>query len=354
MCDHTARSYQMTDFEMPLRESRHAVPEPSGTEVLVRVKGAGICHSDLHIQEGHYDMGSGQQLSFKGRVSFPFTPGHETAGEVVSAGSDAGEVAVGAKVLVCSWVGCGDCPACSRGDEHLCQAPAFLGVNKPGGYSDYVVVPHPRYLIDIGDMDPAQAAPLACSGLTTYSALRKFGDLPRQVPLVIFGAGGLGLMAVGLMQKIGLMPPVVVELDAAKRDAALSAGAKAAIDPAASDAVEQIRNAVGQPVLCVLDLVGAGQTAELALQLLEKGGHAVFVGLLGGDVRLPVPMLPMKALTLQGSYIGSPAELRELVEMLKSVGLPPIPIDRRPLEEADAALNDLRAGKVVGRLVLIP
>jgi len=349
-----ARSYQMTDFETPLSQSIHDIPTPVGAEVLIRVKGAGVCHSDLHIQEGHYDLGGGELLSFKGRVKFPFTPGHETAGEVAQLGPAAAGVALGDNVLVCSWVGCGDCMVCAKGDEHLCAAPRFIGVNKPGGYSDYVIVPDAKYLINIGSIDPVKAAPLACSGLTTFSALRKFGDLPKSAPVVIIGAGGLGLMAVGLMEKMGFLAPIMVEIDATKRDMAIKAGASAAIDPDADDALEQIRAAVGQPVLAVLDLVGAGQTSALGLQLLDKGGHLVVVGLLGGEMRVPVPMLPMKAITLQGSYIGSPNELRELVHLLKERGLPEVPLDRRSLDQADSALNDLRDGKVIGRVVLIP
>lgn len=349
-----SRSFQMTDFQTPLTETIADVARPVGTEVLVKVKGAGICHSDLHIQEGFYELGGGEKLSFEGRVQFPFTPGHETAGEVAALGPDVTDIEVGSNVLVCSWVGCGACPACKADNEQLCTAPQFIGVNKPGGYSDYVVVPHPRYLIDIGDMDPTKAAPLACSGLTTYGAIRKFGTLAEGVPLVIVGAGGLGLMAIGLMSKMGLPAPVVVELDPSKREAALTAGARAAIDPMADDALDQIRAAVGQPVLAVLDLVGAGQTVAMGLQLLEKGGHLVVVGLLGGDVRIPVPTLPMKAITIQGSYIGSLKELRELVDLIRNRGLPAVPLDRRPLDQADSALNDLRDGKVVGRVVLVP
>jgi D-arabinose 1-dehydrogenase-like Zn-dependent alcohol dehydrogenase len=344
----------MTGFDKPLVENVNPVPKATGTQVLVRVKGAGICHSDLHIQDGYYDLGSGEKMSFEGRIQFPFTPGHETTGDVAALGPEAEGIEVGINVVICSWVGCGECAHCKQGDEHLCSAPQFIGVNKPGGYSDYVVVPHPRYLIDLGNLDPIKAAPMSCSGLTTYSAIRKFGKILNNVPLVIFGAGGLGLMATGLMAKLDLAPPVVVEIDAAKREAALKAGAAVAIDPNAGDAMQKIRDAVGQPVLAILDLVGSSDTAKLGLALIEKGGRMVIVGLLGGDIRISVPSLPLKSITLQGSYIGSPAELRELVGLLREKGLPDTPLDRRPLDQADAALSDLRAGKVVGRVVLIP
>lgn len=354
MNDQTTRAYQMVGFDLPLQANTYPMPVPEGTQVLVKVKGAGVCHSDLHIQDGHYDLGSGEKMSFEGRIQFPFTPGHETTGAVVALGPEASGIAVGTNAVVCSWVGCGSCAHCKLGNEHLCSAPDFIGVNKPGGYSDYVMVPHPRYLIELGDLDPVKAAPMSCSGLTTYSALRKFGDILNDLPLAILGAGGLGLMATGLMGKLDFAAPVVVEIDGAKRSAALRAGASAAIDPKDSDAAQQIRDAVGQPVLAVLDLVGSSETAELGLSLIEKGGRIVIVGLLGGDIRIPVPSLPLKAITLQGSYIGSPAELRELVMLLREKGLPDTPLDCRPLDQADAALSDLRAGKVIGRVILIP
>jgi D-arabinose 1-dehydrogenase-like Zn-dependent alcohol dehydrogenase len=219
------RSFQLTSFGSSLAENTRPAPEPKDTEVLVRVRGAGVCHSDVHIWEGHYDLGSGRKLSFANRVALPLTLGHETAGEVVRLGPKATGVKPGDKVLACSWIGCGECAACGAGDEHLCVKPGFLGVNRDGGYSDYVVVPHPRYLIDIGDIDPVSAAPLVCSGLTTYSALKKFGSTLERVPTIIIGAGGLGLMSIGVLKMMNGKGAVVVELDERKRKAALDAGA---------------------------------------------------------------------------------------------------------------------------------
>jgi D-arabinose 1-dehydrogenase-like Zn-dependent alcohol dehydrogenase len=354
MSQQVMRCYQLTEFRGTLAEASGKAPEPTGTEVLVQVGGAGVCHSDVHIWEGHYDLGSGRKLSFEGRVNFPLTLGHETAGTVVRVGPDAKGVKVGDKVLACSWIGCGACEACENGDEHLCIKPQFLGVNRDGGYASFVVLPHPRYAIDIGDIDPVAAAPLVCSGLTTYSALKKFGRYLQSVPTVIIGAGGLGLMSLGILKMMNGKGAVVVEIDPRKREAALKAGAIAAIDPKAPDAIDEIRRAVGRPIRSVLDLVGSGESAALGVELLGKPGKLVIVGLLGGDMNLSVPLVPMKAITIEGSYIGSPAELRELVDLVKKHGLPSMPLDRRPLANAAAALDDLRHGKVVGRVVLVP
>lgn len=344
----------LTGFRSLLNLVEKPTPVPSGTEILLKVLGAGMCHSDAHIWEGHYDLGGGKTISMEERIRFPLVMGHETSGEVVAKGPQAQGAKIGGKYAVCSWIGCGECHYCSTGDEHFCAIPRFLGVNRDGGYADHVLVPHPRYLVDIGDLDPILAAPLVCSGLTTYSALKKAGPQLYTERIVIFGAGGLGLMALNLLRILGAPGAVILEPDEVKRNAALEAGAIAAIDPHATDAVAQVRDALKQPVRFVLDLVGSGESASLGFELLDRAGKMVVVGLFGGAMQLAVPLLPMRAATLQGSYIGSPSELSELVALVKERGGLAMPIDRRPLAEANQALEDLRGGRVVGRVVLVP
>ncbi|WP_022728702.1 alcohol dehydrogenase [Fodinicurvata sediminis] len=345
---------QLMEFGQPLETRTHPLPKPQGEEVLLRVTGAGVCHSDLHIVEGGYDLGQGRSLSFRERIHFPLTLGHETAGEVVALGPEAKDVAPGDSVLAYPWIGCGQCGVCRAGQENLCLQPDFIGVNRDGGYADHILVPASRHLVDIHGLDPARAAPLTCSGLTTYSALRKFGARLETAPTVIMGAGGLGLMALALMQRMGAAGAVVVEPDARRRQAALDAGAQAALDPNDENAADAIRTAVDSQVLSVLDLVGSTASLTLALDLLDKGGQVVVVGLMGGDINLPIPYLPMRALSICGSYNGNLSELQELVELVRQTGLPELPVECRPLHEAQAALEELRSGQVVGRLVLTP
>ena len=227
------RCHQLIAFGAPLAETAGVGPAPVGTEVIVRIAASGVCHSDLHICEGHHDLGGGRKLSFEGRIPLPLTLGHEIAGHVAALGPDAEVVAEGDGVLVYPWIGCGACEPCQEGNEHLCRAPRFLGANRDGGYADCVVVPHARYLIRLDGLDPRRAAPLACSGLTTYSALKKLDanvKLQRR-PVVVIGAGGLGLMAIDMVGKLGGAGAVVVEIDARKREAAMAQGAVAAVDP---------------------------------------------------------------------------------------------------------------------------
>ena len=215
------KSFKVTEFNAPLTEVDIATPKPEGTQVLLKVKAAGVCHSDLHIWEGGYDLGHGRRLSLKDRgVSLPLTMGHETVGEVVAFGPEAKGVAVGDVRLVYPWLGCGKCDTCLAGDENMCIVkPNSIGVYCDGGYADHITVRHPRYLIDLKGLDPVTAAPYACSGVTTYIAIKKLESVLDQ-PIVIFGAGGLGLMALSLLKAMGGKGAIVVDIDASKRKAA--------------------------------------------------------------------------------------------------------------------------------------
>jgi len=216
-------------------------------------------------------------------------------------------------------------------------------------------VPHPRHLFDIGKLTPAQAAPLACSGVTTYSALKKVGPVLKDEPVVIIGAGGLGLMAIALHKAMGGKSVIVVDIDPVKREAAKKAGAMLVVDGKAPDAAKQVQAATNGGAWAVIDFVGASDTARLGVDCLTtKGGKLIIVGLFGGDITMPTPFFPMRALTIQGSYVGSLTDMKELMELVARTGPPPVPLTERPLEDANAALNELKAGKVVGRVVLTP
>jgi len=350
------KSYDVIDFGAPLRATEKPTPKPQGSEVLLRTLAAGVCHSDLHIWEGWYDLGGGKKLTVKDRGLIPpLTMGHEIVGEVAALGPEATGVKVGDKRLVHPWIGCGQCATCRRGEEQLCMTPRFLGVQKPGGYADHVLVPHPRYLLDLGKLTPAQAAPYACSGITAYGALKRVGEaILKEQPILILGAGGLGLMSLALLKAMGGLGAVVADIDPGKRDAALKAGALAAIDAKAPDAVKQAQAAAKAPIGAAIDFVGASNTAKLGIDALAKGGKYVIVGLFGGDITLSLPLLPMRAITVQGSYVGSLAELKELLALVASGKVPPVPLSQRPLAEANAVLEELKAGRIIGRAVLTP
>lgn len=350
------RSMQVLEFGQPLVQTESAVPVPTGKEILLRVKAAGVCHTDLHLWHGGYDLGHGKRLSMAERgVKLPLTMGHENVGMVLAVGDEVRNVKVGDVRLVYPWNGCGHCEVCLAGQENYCLTPCTVGINRPGGYSDHLVVPDERYLVDLKGVSAIKAAPLACSGLTCYSALRKFNQARLQRNhMVIVGAGGLGLMALALLKAMGGKGAVVVEPDAARRQAALDAGAVAVVDPNADDAAPQIQEAAGGAVYDVLDFVSNPQTTELGFNVVTKGGHMVLVGLFGGAAPWPLPLIAMRAITIQGSYVGSLGELQELVELVAKENLSLIPVTTCSLDALGQALQDLEQGKILGRMVMTP
>jgi D-arabinose 1-dehydrogenase-like Zn-dependent alcohol dehydrogenase len=348
------RMFQVCTCGQPLQFNETVTPQPKGSEVLLKVLAAGVCHSDLHLADGYFDLGGGKKLSLQERgMKLPVTLGHENVGEVVAVGPEAKGVKIGARMLADPWIGCGNCAACQRNEDNLCMAMRSLGVFINGGYADYMIVPHPRYLFDIGDLDPARAAPLACSGVTTFGALKKVTTLKRE-PTVIIGAGGLGLMCLSLHGKMDGHSAIVVDIDPVKREAAKKAGAVAVVDPKAADAADQIRKLTNGGAWAVIDLVGSSQSARLGYDSLTKGGKYIIVGLYGGDLTVSLPPIPMRALTIQGSYVGSVPEMEELMDLVRRKGLPDVPVSTRPLKDVNAVHDELRAGKVTGRVVLTP
>jgi D-arabinose 1-dehydrogenase-like Zn-dependent alcohol dehydrogenase len=341
--------FQVCVCGQPLQLNERPTPKPAGTEVLLKVLAAGVCHSD-----GWFDLGGGKRLSLTDRgMKLPITLGHENVGEVVALGPDAKGVKIGDRVLADPWIGCGNCEACRRNEDNLCMAMRSLGVFTDGGYADHMMVPHPRYLFDIGDLPPERAAPLACSGVTTFGALKKVPTLTRE-PTVIIGAGGLGLMCLALHKKMGGHSAIVVDIDPAKRAAAKQAGAAAVVDGKAAGAVDEIKSLTKGGAWAVIDLVGSSQSARLGYDSLTKGGRYIIVGLYGGDLTISLPPIPMRALTIQGSYVGSVPEMAELMELVRRTGLPDVPVSTRPLTDVNAVMSELRAGKVTGRTVLTP
>jgi len=285
--------------------------------------------------------------------------GHETVGEVVAFGPDAtaadkGDLKVGDTALVYPWLGCGKCATCVGGDENMCVVkPNSLGVYCDGGYADHMTVPHPKYLLNLQGLDPVTAAPYACSGVTTYSALKKV-EFAFNTPIVIFGAGGLGLMALSLLKAMGGKGAIVVDIDTRKREAAEKAGALATVDGKAPDALQQLASKAGEPIRAVIDLVGNAATTQLGFDCLTKGGKLVIVGLFGGGAPWALPLIPIKAVTIQGSYVGNLRETQELLDLVRAKHIAPIPVTPMPLAKANEALVELQKGRLVGRAVLTP
>ncbi|MFW8566221.1 alcohol dehydrogenase [Orrella sp. 11846] len=345
----------VVSFGKPLVAQEREDLVPEGTEVIMKITAAGVCHSDLHIRDGFYDLGDGKKMHHGERgLHLPRVMGHEPVGVIAAKGPLAGDLDTSRTYVVYPWAGCGTCERCIVGDEHYCPTPRAMGIHVDGAYATQMRVPHPRYLFDIGDMDPAHAAPLACSGLTAFSALKKVEASLSKAPVVIIGVGGVGLNAVQLAKSLGGMAPIAVDIDPKKREAALTHGAGHAIDGSAPDVIAQIHAAAGGAPLAAIDFVGSEQTAKLGFDVLTRAGQLVIVGLFGGRAPWPLPMLPFRSTTIMGSYTGSLNEFRELMSLAAKGVLSPLPTSRHKLDEAEEILNDLARGEIVGRAILEP
>ena len=341
-------SYQTTTPGAALVEVETETPQPQGTEVLIKTVACGVCHSDIHMHDGVFELGGGKQLEVgqEGMVL-----GHEIFGKVVALGPDAEGAAIGDLRVVFPWIGCGECAACQRGDEQLCTPGRALGVAQHGGFADHVLVPHSRYLFDKGDVNDSLAATYACSGLTAYGALKKVGELQADDEVVIIGAGGVGSMAIQIAKAMGI-DPIVVDIDEGKLQTARDFGATRTFNSSDPQTAKDIRKATGG-AYAALDFVGAEASVNYGLNCLRKGGMLVIIGLYGGALSMPIPFIPMNARIIQGSYVGSLQDMSELMTMVRDGKIAPIDIVERPLSEVNAALVDLKAGQVRGRQVLV-
>jgi D-arabinose 1-dehydrogenase-like Zn-dependent alcohol dehydrogenase len=340
----------LTAYGAPLCETVAETPRPQGSEVLVRIARCGVCHSDLHMQDGYFVLGDGKQLDVRAGRTLPFTLGHEIAGVIESVGPDS-DAKAGAEVAVYPWIGCGKCPACLAGDENICAAPRHLGITVDGGYATHVLIPYARYALSYAPLPAAYAGALMCSGLTAYAALKRLASRAARAPLLLVGMGGVGLMGLALERAMVGTAPYVADIDPKKRAAALAAGAGAAYDPADPGARKELLKASGG-IYAAIDFVGSDKSLNFATGVLAKGGKVVVTGLIGGAYTTAVAMFPLKAMAIEGTQTGTLAEARELLDLVRSKKIASPPIAELPLAQASATLDDLRAGKIVGRVVL--
>jgi D-arabinose 1-dehydrogenase-like Zn-dependent alcohol dehydrogenase len=346
-------SYDVIEWGKPLKMIERETPKPKGTEVLVRLKYCGVCHSDVHIRDGYFDLGGGKRLLMTERgMRLPATLGHEPFGTVIAAGPEAADVPIGADRLIYPWTGCGECARCRERLDNYCATARMIGIQRPGGYADHLVVPHPRYLVDVSGIEPVWAATLSCSGLSTYSAVAKLKPIPGDEWVAVMGAGGLGLSAIGMFRALGHQKIVAVDIDAAKLTLAETAGAAATLNSGEKDEASKLRRLTNGALYAAIDFVGSSDTANLALAALRKGGKLILVGLFGGEIAISIAGTILRAITIQGSHLGSVDELKAVVALAREGKIKPIPIQTRPLSDVSLTLDELKVGKVAGRVVV--
>jgi alcohol dehydrogenase, propanol-preferring len=341
------KAIRLTAWESPAQLVELPAPEPGPGEVLVRVAGAGLCHSDLHLM--HWRAGT---LPY----ALPFTLGHEVAGTVAAVGPGADGPEPGTDVLVYGPWGCGRCEHCSLGAEHLCTGRRNgrgAGLGRDGGLAELMVVPSPRLTVPLDGLDPVAAAPLADAGLTPFHAIRRALPLLRPgTGAIVIGVGGLGHVAVQLLK--ALTPVRVVAVD--RRDDALEVAARAGADVAlrsAGLAAGELRRAAGRGgAALVLDCVGADETLALAAATVAAGGHVSVLGMAGGTFPMRFGAVPLETGVIFSNW-GTRAELADVVALARD-GAIELEIERVPLAGVPAAYERLAAGGGRGRIVAVP
>ena len=295
-------------LRQPLRIDEVTTPVVARDEVLIRIAGAGVCHSDLHIRSGEFPLPPGFDL--------PLTLGHENAGYVEAVGPDVTSIRRGDAVAVWGGRGCGSCRICRQGDEQCCNMALWVAA---GGYAELMHVPSERFLIPLDGLDPVAAAPLADAGLTPYRAIKKV--LPHLYPgaaVVVVGIGGLGHMALQILKAVAPSTRIIaVDVARDRLDAALALGASDAVDAGGDPAGEIMRLTGGEGAQAVIDLVGSDATLRTAAGAVGRMGIIVVVGLGGGT--LPYSFLGVRAeCTVTCSYWGSYNEFREVLALAGS------------------------------------
>ncbi|MEZ5939595.1 MAG: alcohol dehydrogenase [Hyphomonadaceae bacterium] len=353
------KSQCIVEYGKPLQEVEGEIPAPTGTQVLVKITHAGVCHSDVHIQDGYVPIGDGEKQDWTRGRALPHTLGHEIEGSLAAVGPEAEALLEGRKVgeryVVFPWIGCGECPVCKRDQEHICSKPRQIGIQVAGGYSEYVLVPHPKYLLDATGVPEGLAATYMCSGVTAYAAMKKIPAVFEGESILVLGLGGVGMM--GLQFARAMFPHAKIlgaDIDEKKMEAAKAAGADGVYNSKDPASLKQLRTDTGGGVAAVVDFVGAEASLGYANGAIRRGGAIVVVGLFGGKFSTPIPLIPQRPFSIIGSYTGSLGETKEMMALVQAGKIKPIPIEERPLDQADKTLNQLREGSVVGRVVLTP
>ncbi|GLZ75998.1 oxidoreductase [Actinorhabdospora filicis] len=326
------------------------VPSPGPGEVLVKVAGAGVCHSDLHI------------LHAPAWRPLPMTIGHEISGHVAELGQGVQGWDIGTPVLGYLCWGCGQCRTCAAGYENYCERygrgiTPGPGLGFQGCMAEYVVFPA-RFLVALGDLlDPIDAAPLTDAALTPWHAVNLAREhLGASSTAVVIGVGGLGHLGVQILAATTGARVIAVDLDPAKLEHARQLGAEEVItsDEEAAAAVLELTR--GRGAEAVFDFVGAGPTLSLAAEVIAPFGRIVVVGLAAGRLDFaadgPPRGLPWGASVVK-PYGGTRADLHDLLRLTQRGGLK-VTVERHPLEDARKVLELLEAGRVPGRAVLVP
>jgi propanol-preferring alcohol dehydrogenase len=335
------RAAVVTSFDQPLDVKDVPIPEPGDGQVQVRIEASGLCHTDIHAARGDWPV----------KPIPPFVPGHEGVGIVTATGPGVTTHAVGDRVAV-PWLGhaCGTCEYCVSGWETLCESQLNTGYAVDGGHAEFLVA-DARYVVAVpAGIDPAEAAPLTCAGVTTYKAVKVGGVSPGD-RVAIFGIGGLGHLAQQYAQIFG-GETIAVDVTEEKLALAKQLGAAHTVNAATTDPVAAIEALGGADVAVVL--AASPKVLEQAHASLRRGGRLILVSLPKDNaMSLPIFQTVLKGIRVIGSIVGTRADLAEVFR-LHAAGRTRVFYEPRPLAEINQAIEDVLASRVPARLVLMP
>ena len=341
------KAFQLVEWQQPPELREVPVPEPGPGEVLIKVGGAGACHSDLHVMEWPAGF-----LPYE----LPFTLGHENAGWIEAVGAGVKGWEPGEGVAVYGPWGCGRCRRCRTGLETLCEHKAQLGaagggLGRDGGMAEYMLVPDARLLVGLGDLDPRDAAPLSDAALTPYHAIKlALHQLTPGSTAVVIGVGGLGHMAVQLLRALSPAQIIATDIDAHKLELARAVGADHTLVSAGAAEIDELTQ--GRGAALVLDCVGSDGTLALDCKIVAPGGAVMVIGVAGGTLAYKFNSLPSDA-SLAHPYWGSSVELAEVLELARA-GHITAHVEHFALENVEDAYERMRNGTLSGRAVITP
>lgn len=331
------------EFKQPLVLEDVERPKPGPSEVLIRVEACGVCHSDVHVADGDWRQ-------FAGIVKRPLILGHEIAGRVVETGAAVTGFSPGDRVGV-PWLhwSCGECDFCRAGYENLCTTQKITGVTVDGGYAEFVKAPASHTEKIPEGLQASEAAPVFCAGVTVYRALKHAQIAPGQ-RLAVLGIGGLGHFAIQIGVAMGA-EVLAIDVSDEKLALASSLGASATLNADSPGATKSVRSQGGAHVVIV---TSASRSAySLAFNCLRPTGILLAVGLPAEDICFPPIMMAAKEARIRATSVGTRQDLREVLAMA-SEGKVRCHVTNRPLDEVNEVLDELRQGRVTGRIVLVP
>lgn len=328
--------------------------QPKGKQVLVKVRSAGVCHSDVHYKNGKWGEYTPESLGFS-RPSLPLTLGHEIAGTIEEIGDDVMGLTPNQPVAVNPWEGEGQCYYCSIGEEQMCDNPQRLGINIDGGYAEYVLVPDSRYLKLIKHLSYDDAAVLTCSGVTTYRAIKEIGIAPDKKFLIVGSGGGLGTMALKIGKVLGIGELIGVDINDKAIEATKEAGADFGINAMSENVEKEVMDITdGHGVDGIIDLSSSQKTLDVYPKLLSKLGTYIMVGQFGAQLNMNAVTAVRKAIRFKGTYTGNHKDFVEVIDLAENKHIKPNVKYVGNLEKVNEALKNLEDLKVSGRQVVRP